>query len=98
MGATGSNSWGPLEFRMSNLTTSETAVVRRYLGTLMVLEHAVPRTSENLDTEQAAAWTHNRHEIRDRLRLLDEWRRRLCQFLAIPPGPGLGSNGITWVM
>jgi hypothetical protein len=91
-GAIAYQTTGTLEFRMNNLTDSEEAVLRRYLGTLTVLEVAVPRAGENLDTDQAAVWTRNRTEPEDRLRLLDSWRRRLCQFLGVPPGPGLISS------
>lgn len=97
-GITDVNVWGALEFRISNLSSPELTVVRRYLGSLAVLESAVPRSSENLDTEQAAIWTHNKDEVRDRLRLLDEWRRRLCQFLAVAPGPGLRAGSVALVI
>ena len=81
--------YGMLEFRMTNLSAFETAVARRYLGTLLTLEVAVPAAAANLDTDQAAMWTRNKAEIADRMRLLDEWRRRLCGFLGVPPGPAL---------
>ena len=55
--------YGLLEFRMNNLSDSEIAVVRRYLGTLTILELAIPRSGDNLDTDQAAVWTHNRDEL-----------------------------------
>ena|SRR5689334_22658311 len=102
-GATGADlqtirTGGRLEFRMNNLSDPEAAVVRRYLGTLIVLEIAVPRASENLDTDQAAVWTHNRDELRDRTRLFDDWRRRLCGFLGVPPGPGLAAPGISLIV
>jgi hypothetical protein len=90
--------YGLLEFRMNNLSDTETAVVRRYLGTLTVLEFAVPRAGDNLDTDQAAVWTRNRDEPRDRTRLFDDWRRRLCGFLGVPPGPALTDSGITVVV
>jgi hypothetical protein len=90
--------YGLLEFRMNNLTDAEAIVVRRYLGTLTVLEFAVPRAADNLDTDQAAVWTRNRDELRDRTRLFDDWRRRLCGFLGIPPGPTLADSGITVVV
>ena len=45
--------YGLLEFRMNNLSQSETGIVRRYLVTLHSLEAAVPRSGENLDTDQA---------------------------------------------
>ena len=67
-------------------------VIRTYLATLASLEIAVPRASDNLDTNQAAVWVRNQNEFRDRERLFDDWRIRLCAFLGIPPGPGLQSN------
>ena len=90
--------YGLVEFRMNNLSDAEETVVRRYLGTLTVLEFAIPRAGDNLDTDQAAVWTRNRDELRDRSRLFDEWRRRLCGFLGIPPGPAMTDSGITLVV
>jgi hypothetical protein len=97
-GAAGFSSWrffqayGLLEFRMTNLANGEVAVVRKYLESLATLEFAIPRASENLDTDQAAVWKRNPNEYRDRERLYDDWRVRLCAFLGIPPGPGLRQN------
>jgi hypothetical protein len=85
--------YGLMEFRLNNLAAAEEAVLRRYLATLATLEFAVPRSGENLDTDQAAVWTHNRSETEDRAALFDDWRRRLCGFLGIPPGPALASGG-----
>ena len=91
--------YGTLEFRMNNLLPEEEAVIAEtYLANLADLETAIPATSENLDTDVAAVWTHNRHEQRDRERLFDSWRRRLCGFLGIPPGPELGSAGVKLVV
>lgn len=92
--------YGALEYRMSNLAPAEEAVVRQHLGTLRCLEAAVPATSETLDTRQAAVWTRNPDELGERLRLLDEWRLRLCGFLGVPAGEALGrqSAGISWVV
>lgn len=90
--------YGLLEFRMNNLSDTEIAVVSRYLVTLRSLETAVPRSSENLDTDQAAVWAHNRNETRDRLRLFDLWRQRLCGFFGIPAGPALCDGGLTMVI
>jgi hypothetical protein len=85
--------YGLLEFRLNNLAPAEEAVLRRYLATLSSLEFAVPRSGENLDTDQAAVWTRNRSETEDRAALFDDWRRRLCGFLGMPPGPALASGG-----
>jgi hypothetical protein len=101
---TGSESWrffqvyGLLEFRMNNLSQSETGIVRRYLVALHGLEAAVPHSGENLDTDQAGVWTRNSDEVRDRERLFDGWCRRLCGFFGIPRGPALTGSGITLVV
>jgi hypothetical protein len=83
---------------MNNLSQSEVAVVLTYLATLQQLETIVPTASDNLDTESASGWTHNGHEVTDRLHLLDAWRRRLCAFFGVPPGEGLQNAGLTWVI
>jgi hypothetical protein len=90
--------YGVLEFRLQHLTGSEEAVVRRYLETLANLERAVPDSGSNLDTEAASVWKHNRDEVRERTSLFDDWRRRLCGFLGVPPGPALGTGGTTLVV
>jgi hypothetical protein len=91
-------SYGALEYRLNNLSQPEQAVVRRYLGTLGSLETGIPNAAANLDTEQAAVWSRNANEVRDRTRLFDDWRRRLCGFLGVPPGPGLRDCGLTLVV
>jgi hypothetical protein len=90
--------YGLLEFRLTNLSDAEMAVARRYLGNLSMMEIAIPRSAENLDTDSAAVWTRNRDETRDRSRLFDDWRRRLCAFLGVPVGPGLTDSGISLVI
>jgi hypothetical protein len=103
-GASGFNAWrffqayGTLEYRLNNLAPAEIAVTLQYISTLATLEAAIPPTSANLDTESAAAWTHNENETRDRTLLFDSWRRRLCGFLGIPPGPALANAGVTLVV
>ncbi|GLR67570.1 hypothetical protein GCM10010909_22510 [Acidocella aquatica] len=103
-GPAGFSSWrffqayGTLEYRMNNLAPAEIAVTLQYISTLATLEVAVPKTSENLDTESAAAWTHNADEMRDRMNLFDNWRRRLCGFLGVPPGPALAQAGVSLVV
>jgi len=103
-GAAGFNSWrffqayGTLEYRLNNLAQAEIAVTLQYISTLATLEAAIPVASENLDTDSAAAWTHNADEARDRINLFDSWRRRLCGFLGVPPGPALTDSGITLVV
>lgn len=94
-GASGFQSWrfftayGSLEFRLTNMSAGELTVVRRYLGDLLAIEQSIPAAATNLDTDEAAVWKHNRNEVGDRMRLLDNWRRRLAAFIGVPPGPNL---------
>jgi hypothetical protein len=82
--------YGVMEFRIANLSTEEgNVVVNTYLTNLTTLEIAVLTASGNLDTDRASVWFHNRQEIAHRERLFDDWRRRLCGFLGLPPGPAL---------
>jgi hypothetical protein len=90
--------YGTLEFRLNNLAPAEIAVTLQYISTLATLEAAIPPTSANLDTKAAAAWTHNQNEASDRANLFDSWRRRLCGFLGVPPGPALSTSGISLVV
>lgn len=90
--------YGLLEFRMNNLSDSEITIAKRYLATLTGLEMAIPLAGANLDTDQAAIWSHNRDEVRDRAALFDDWRRRLCAFFGLPPGPALVGAGVRLVV
>lgn len=96
--ASGENSWrffqtyGALEWRMNNLSSSELVQTRTYVAQIIPLETAILGASANLDTEQAAVWKHNVNETRDRMALFCLWRRRLCGFLGLPPGPDLQSG------
>lgn len=90
--------YGTLEYRISNLLTEEETVVRSYLASCTTLEAAIVATSANLDTDAAAVWTHNKNEHRDRERLFASWRRKLCGFLGVPPGPELGEPGISIIV
>lgn len=100
-GASGFQGWrffqvyGTLEFRMNNLDPAEeTVITTTYLTNLYTLETAILGTSDNLDTDKAAVWTHNANEMRDRERLFDMWRRRLCGFIGVPVGPELSGKNV----
>ncbi len=85
-----------LEYRLQHISASEGAVViNTYLTNLYAMEIAIPTAGDNLDTDAAAVWTHNKDELRDRDRLFDSWRKRLVNFLGIPPGPNFGGSGNT---
>jgi hypothetical protein len=78
--------YGTLEYRLTNMSVTELAVVRTNYLT-------------NLYTDKAAVWTHNKTEVPERIRLFAFWRKELCRFLGVPPGPGLQSaSGRTCVV
>jgi hypothetical protein len=84
-----------IDYRLQHLTADEeTVVVNIYLTKLAGLEIAITSAGDNLDTDQAAVWVHNKREVADRTALFDLWRRRLCEFLGFKPGPSLGHAGV----
>jgi hypothetical protein len=87
--------YGLLEYRLQRLCGAEETVARTYLATL---ESAITDASATLDTDTAAVWTRNAREVAERTRLFDDWRRRLCGFLGIPPGPALGDGSTRLVV
>jgi hypothetical protein len=82
-----------VDARLSGLTDAETGVLRGYLRTLLALEAAIPGVGEGLDTASAAGWVRNPGELEERERLFDGWRRRMCGFLGVTPGPELRRGG-----
>lgn len=103
-GAEGFQGWrfhqayGLLEFRMMRMSGAEEAVTRQYLATLATLEQAVPESAAMMDTEQAAVWKRNPRELRERTALFDDWRRRMCGFFGVPPGPALSGRSSVLVV
>lgn len=83
--------YGALEFRLANLQAAEETILRMQIAQCNAIEAGVPEASASLDTASAGPWARNRDEVTDRLRLLDSWRRRMCAFLGVPPGPGLAN-------
>lgn len=82
--------------RLNNLRPEEESVlIATYLTALYSLETAITGAGDNLDTDVAAVWTRNRSEVSDRMSLFDAWRRRMCDFVGIPPGPSLGRGGMS---
>ena len=85
--------YGTMEYRLANCSAAEAAtVVNVYLANLLALEQAVLTSSANLDTDRAAVWYHNKHEVRDRLDLFNAWRQRLADFFGLPLGDGISSS------
>lgn len=86
--------WETLYRRLGSMSASEESVlINTYLTKLALLETAITDASDNLDTDMAAIWTHNKNEVSDRMNLFNKWRRMMCSFIGIPPGPWLGNGG-----
>lgn len=86
-----------LAHRLSTLRAEEETIVTNYLITLAGLEAGIAAAAGNLDTDKAAVWQRNRSEVSDRTRLYNQWRRQLCGFIGVAPGPSLG-NGLSPVV
>jgi hypothetical protein len=84
-----------LNHRLTNMRPEEESIlVNTYLANLYVLEAAIPASGEDLDTNVAAVWERNPTEVSDRMDLFDDWRRRMCHFIGVAPGPTLGDGGM----
>ncbi|MDR6183181.1 hypothetical protein [Asaia bogorensis] len=96
----GESSWrffqsaGTLEFRLNTLAPPERRRMRYFLATLLQMERAISRASDTLDTQVASVWTRNTRELSERVRLLDWWRRRVCGFLGVAPGPDMQDHAL----
>lgn len=88
--------WNTLEHRLNNIRPEEeTRLVSVYLTNLALLEQDVVDSRDNVDTKQAAVWYRNEQEIAEKRDLFDDWRRRMCYFIGIAPGPSLGDGSST---
>lgn len=88
-----------IDYRLQHLQAEEeTVVISVYLSRLAKLEAAITdESSDNLDTDQAGPWKHNKNEVRDRTKLFNQVRRDLCEFLGFMPGPRLGDGSVSLV-
>lgn len=78
-----------LDTQIGKIVANEQAAIVNILTLLPTLDTALQGASANLDTDQAAVWTHNKNEIADRTKLFNYYRRRLCALFNVPPGPEL---------
>lgn len=91
--------YGTLEFRMTNLSSDEETNIRdTHLESLYRLKRAISGASENLDTDEAGPWKHNKNEVQDRINLYAFKRKELCNFFGVPPGPNFPQSGVRIVV
>lgn len=86
--------YGILEYRLENFSQEEISVMRSMLATLALLEQGPASSSDNLDTDKAAIWTHNKNEVSDRVNLFRQQRLEIVKFIGIEPGPGFNNFSV----
>jgi hypothetical protein len=87
--------WQTLYHRLNNMRPEEEAVlINTYVANLATLEAAIPASGADLDTNVAAVWERNPNQVADRADLFNMWRRNMCAFLGVAPGPTLGDGGM----
>lgn len=87
--------WATLEHRLNNMRAEEESIlINTYLANLNTLETQIPASGADLDTKTAAVWERNENQVADRAALFDDWRRRMCYFIGVAPGPSL-RGGVT---
>ncbi|NHO34261.1 hypothetical protein [Acetobacter fallax] len=98
------NSWpyfakyGTFEYKLNNLSDAEIEILRSMLMTLACLELGPSHAAQNLDTDKASVWTHNKTEVSERISLFNQQRLELIRFLGVEPGPGWSSGTIRFVI
>lgn len=85
--------WLALETRMNTAQAAEYQNIRYKLSVLYPLDAAIAAASATLDVDRAAVYKRNLNEMRERTRLFNYYRHRLCQFMGIPAGPNLSESG-----
>ena len=87
--------YGTMEYRMTNATDNEIIQIRNLLAKISTADDAIVSSADNMDTDSAAVWVHNKNEVRERIEFFDYWRDRLCRFFGIPHGPDFGDSSNT---
>jgi hypothetical protein len=90
--------YGMLEFKLNNASLDEETVIRDYITKLNKLENEWLGAADNLDTDEAAVWKHNKSELKQRKALYIEWRIRLCNYMGIGPGPDVNGANTTRII
>lgn len=81
--------------RLQNLSVEEESRITGYfLKNLYLREQEIQNATENLDTDKAAIWTHNKGEMGERIAAFTSLRVALCHFLGFPPGSGLRTGNV----
>jgi hypothetical protein len=83
-----------LDEQLLLVTLSEQANIITILTLLPGLDTGISAAVQNLDTDAASVWKHNKTEVAERRALFNYYRRRLCELLNVPPGPAIGGGNM----
>lgn len=84
-----------LEYRMNSLSQNQaTLLINTYIANCNQLEQAILSASNNLDTDRAAVWYHNKKEVEDRFKLYKLWCDRTIEFMGLQTPSKLLSIGL----
>ena len=85
-----------LEYRMNNLSQNQADLLNNtYIANCNILEQQILGASNNLDTDRAAVWWHNKNEVPDRFKLYKLWCDRTIEFMGLSTPSKLLSMGVT---
>lgn len=88
-----------LEYRLNNLSSDEESIlISQYVANCNSSYLAIMDARDNLDTDRAAVWYHNKYEVRDRFDLYKLQCKLLIQFLGIDENVGHAISGFSMVV
>ncbi|GBR06999.1 hypothetical protein [Acetobacter oeni] len=90
--------YGDFEYKINNLSNAEIEVARSMLNILSCLELGPSQAAQNIDTDKASVWTHNKTEVSERISLFYQQRLELVHFLGVKAGPEWNSGAIRFIV
>lgn len=84
--------FGLLQFRISNLLPQEEAYVRTLISQCETLEQGLLNVQADMDTASAGPWKRNPQQLKENIRLYTFWRKKMCEFFQLPPGPAFATS------
>lgn len=88
-----------LEYRMNNLSANQEDLLNNtYVSNCTSAFNAIQDARDNLDTDRAAVWYHNKNEVRDRLDFYKVNCHLLAEYLGAPVWNAASSGTISMVV
>lgn len=79
-----------IEYRLQNLSVDEgNYLLTTYVQPLLQMQAQFTNATATLNIGVAGPYVRNPKEMRERRKAYDDWRRLLCRFFDVDPGPGI---------